>query len=118
MRKNDQGLNSYEWIAALSILLFIAILCVIAWNAPENRWPKKQGIDIPSPKALITIYLSGAIKNPGRYHFEEGENLRECLQKIELSEDADIEKLALDKPLKRGQRIKIPKKKKKAKESI
>lgn len=108
--KHD-NLYPHEWMAVMALLLFLAVLIQFAWNAPETRWPDKEGKPVSIPFEQVVVSITGAVTKEGRYHFPAGITVGEALEKIELLPEASVEKLDLKKPLKRGQRIKIPQKK-------
>lgn len=106
-----EELRSYEWVVIVLILAVLLISTKIALNAPDQRWPTKEGNPVPAPQEQLVISITGAVLNEGRYHFEKGTTLRQALQQVKLTPDADISRLFLDKELKRGQKVRIPKKK-------
>ena len=102
------NLYPHEWMAVMGLMLFLAILIHFAWIAPDTRWPERDGRAIDAPHALVVVTFSGAIAKEGRYHFKAGTTLGDALNTVELLPEANISKMPLEKPLKKGQRIKIP----------
>jgi hypothetical protein len=110
-KKSSDELRSHEWIAVAILLLFMCMLSKLAWNAPDSRWPERDGKPVATPQEQIVITLSGAIEKEGRYHFPKGVTLGQVLAAVPLKENADLRKFNLAKELKRGQKIRIPYKK-------
>jgi hypothetical protein len=108
---HEKELQPHEWMAVCGLLLFIAVLIKFAWNAPDSRWPQRAGVKVSAPKEMVVVNIRGEVMQAGRYHYEAGTTLGEALKKVELKPDADVSKMALTKPLKRGQRINVPKRK-------
>lgn len=108
--KHD-NLHPHEWMAVMALLLFLAVLIQSAWRAPDSRWPEKEGRALAAPHEQLVVTFTGAIAKEGRYHFKAGTTLGEALKEIELLPEANTSKMALEKPLKRSQRIRIPSKK-------
>lgn len=110
--KNEE-LRPHEWIALATFFLILALISKIAWNAPANRWPQKERLPVLPPQEQIVITISGAVNQEGRYHFPKGTTIKEALEEVQIKPDADLSKLQFEKPLKTGQRLKIPHKKQK-----
>lgn len=105
---DEMGLFQYEWIVVLSLISFMAILMKLGWNAPEDRWPEKEGVLVAKPVEFVVVCLEGAVEKAGRHHFPQGTTLRNALEKVVLLPEADLSKLDLDQVLKRRQKIKVP----------
>jgi hypothetical protein len=104
-------LRPHEWVSVALFLLVMCFLTKIAWNAPSDRWPKRNREPVPVPREQIVVTISGAVAKEGRYHFVKGTTLGQALEAAQLSEDADMQKLTLDRELKSRQKIRIPRKK-------
>lgn len=111
MSKKVKSLANYEWIVVFFLITVMIVLTKMALNAPFPRWPTKDNEPAPLPEEQVVISISGELESPGRYHFAKGTTLKQALSKIKLTENAEIEHLKLDQALKKGQKVRIPKRK-------
>ena len=72
----------------------------------ENTITKSRALNIPS-KAMITINVSGAVKNGGVLALPKGTRLQDLLSILELEENADIEPLQKKRKLTNGELVVI-----------
>lgn len=112
---NTKTLYPREWLAILTLTLFLLVLSKIAWQAPENRWPQKKGLPFPPSDKQIVVNFSGHLQEEGRYHFNKETTLGDAVEAIKLNEDADVSNLDFTQILKSGDHVKIPGKKNKNK---
>lgn len=104
----ERDLYPHEWGVVALIIFGMLTIGKIAWAAPDERWPKRNGSPVPIPEELVVISISGAVEKEGRYHFKKGTTVLQALEKAVLKEDADLTKLRLDKEIRRGQSLRVP----------
>lgn len=73
----------------------------------ENMISKARVITVPA-LTLITLHLSGAVKNPGKLVVPKGTSLEQLVEKIEFSENADIKKMKRKRKLKNEEKVIVP----------
>lgn len=105
---DNSSLSTYEKMVVHIFCCFLFVLIKFAFRAPEERWPQNT-VKENLIKRQIVIWISGEIENEGKYHFNEGDTLKEVLRAVSLKKEADLKSLDFSKPLKTGQRIKIKK---------
>lgn len=103
-------LRSREWVAVFILLAGFIVLSKNAWQAPATRWPTFNGDLIEKPVILIAVRIQGAVKNPGIFNVKEGTKIKEVLDLSVLDEDADLSRIDLEKPVHKGQKLTIRKK--------
>lgn len=103
-------LYPHEWITAIAIFSFFLALAKIAWHAPDSRWPQEKGA-FTSSEQQIVVHISGALGQEGRYHFPKGTTLGQAVDALSLNSEADVSNLDLQKVLRKGEHVKIGKKK-------
>jgi protein involved in polysaccharide export with SLBB domain len=61
-------------------------------------------------KTLLTVYIEGAVKRPGKYQIESGTRWQELVDQVEFLPDADLTSLRKKRQfLREGNRVTIPK---------
>ncbi len=96
-----------EWVATSLVLGFLAFAAVTA-NFSLTR-AKNILYKTPPPKKL-TIFLTGAVQNPGEYECTPGISVKELLKKTDLKSSANRRKIPFKKILLSDQTIQIPEK--------
>lgn len=103
-----------KWLVVLGI-----VLCCVAgglWQS-RSRTPETQGgqaqaqVAAPRPekKARATIYISGAVQNPGLYQVEPGIRYQEALEVAGgATEEADLTRVNLARKCKDGSQVNVP----------
>lgn len=95
-----------------SVLVFVAMALALSLHALRVTSNEVILEQFPSNAIQeIVITIEGAIAEPGRYHFKKGVKIREVLGSVQLLDDADISRLNLDQSIKKGRKLKIPKRK-------
>lgn len=103
-----------KWLVVLGI-----VLCCVAgglWQSrsrtPENPGGQAQAqVAAPRPekKARATIYISGAVQNPGLYQVEPGIRYQEALEVAGgATEEADLTRVNLARKCKDGSQVNVP----------
>lgn len=100
-----QQLYIYEWFAVMAFSCFLVCLGAIS-HLNRETIDKSQAIEEWVPE--IYVQVSGAVDNPGRFFVKEGSVLEDLMPQLQFGEDADKTFLKLDKPLRNGQKIRIP----------
>lgn len=106
-------LRRREWLAVCTIIVLMALFANWSLRAPASRWPKSQGVPLCRPEEQVVMRIRGAVHLPGRYHFPVGTTVEQALLVAGPLPEADTSRLDLEQPLKHGQSLVIPKKKKK-----
>lgn len=73
---------------------------------PTKKVRDGQTIKVPTLE-LITIYLEGAVKQPGAKLVPKGTEMEDLLSLVEFKKDADLAKLKRKKRLKEGEIVKV-----------
>lgn len=109
LMKNQERLNSQEWIVVLSLILLMSVITYIT-HRPRIISPQyhSKPHDLISNK--ICVHIKGAVENPSVYIVEKGSTIGEVLSEARLLPNADLSHMLLEKKLKDGQLIKVPKK--------
>jgi hypothetical protein len=81
----------------------------IASLPPENNVPCETPLN-------ITIYITGAVDNPGVFHVPAPASVKQALALSTLAADADPKKMKWESSVRQGQVIRVPHKRKSAKE--
>jgi DNA uptake protein ComE-like DNA-binding protein len=107
MTKEDikQELFLHEWVAVL-VLSFVLIGIGLLSYLNSDILPDNYASEPWVPEIYVTV--TGAVDNPGKYFVKEESILNDLIPQLIFSSDADKTLLKLDKPLKNGQKIKIP----------
>lgn len=101
-----------KWLVVLGI-----VLCCVAGGLWQSRShpPEPQGgqaqVAVPrsEKKAKVTIYISGAVQNPGLYQVEPGIRYQEALEVAGgATEEADLTRVNLAKKCKDGSQVNVP----------
>lgn len=107
-------LHIREWAVIGVVGGLIAAFSCVSWftrlhaKADLERWAHAT-----QNKKEIEITLIGAVKDPGKYLFSPGVTLKEVLQKVGLSKQADRKKINFKKVIYTSEKIEIPAKPKK-----
>lgn len=105
---NTASFSVKEKVVVLLFSCFLLTLVKFAFRAPDERWP--QGANKENFKNYqMIVWISGEVENEGRYHFNEGDTLKNALEVVSLKKEASLKGLDLNEKLKTGQRIKIKK---------
>jgi len=101
------SLPLHEWLAVASILALMAAFMAIT-TIQRNHYS-------PSPHNLneiqeIEVSIKGAVEKPGTYRVQQGTLLKELLQQAIPMENSNLSRLKLERPLRDGQAIHVPKK--------
>lgn len=103
-----------KWLVVLGI-----VLCCVAgglWQS-RNRTPEtgtgQAEAQMAEPrqekKALATVYISGAVQNPGLYQVEPGIRYQEALKAAGgVTEEADLARVNLAKKCRDGSQVNVP----------
>jgi competence protein ComEA len=74
---------------------------------PDTVIRKSRAVTIPR-KEKMTVYLSGAVAQPGAYQVQKGTSLQELLKQVKLAPQADVERIKGGRKLKSNELIEIP----------
>lgn len=96
----QSALHMREWII---VYLFVALLITIS----VVSYSKKHSLI--APEATINVVITGAVQDTKRLQIHALSTIADVLNCIELSDDADLDKLIIDERVKSGILI-IPKK--------
>lgn len=107
-----ETLTPPEWIAFSLFLVITTTLTAVAYvnRTPELPYTSPDAVYISKPE--IHVSVNGAVKYPQSIILRKGATLRDLLEQVELTPEADITALNQDKVLRKGQKVKIPCKKK------
>jgi len=111
----DSYLTPPEWLAVSLFIIITGSLAGLAYFTQTPDLPTSLEDPVYATPQEVTIRVSGAVKEPGTYRVPKGSSVRDLLEKIATTDEADTDRLDLDKPLRRGQALKVPVKKKKRK---
>jgi hypothetical protein len=102
---STQQLQIHEWLAVILITALLFSLGALAYlNRETNNLPQLfQEAFIPE----IEVIVEGAVENGGKFIVKKGMTLRDLLPELQLSENVDLSELALDRPLRNHQKVKI-----------
>lgn len=103
-----------KWLVILGI-----VLCCAAgglWHSrsqtrePQGSQAEAQVVAVrPERKARVTIYISGAVQNPGLYQVEPGIRYQEALEVAGgVTEEADLTRVNLARKCKDGSQVNVP----------
>lgn len=92
-----------EWIAALLMLLILSLLTTVSF---VSKWQSST-----SSQPLICVHIVGAVEKEQDLNLPHGASIADALSHIALSDDAAVEKMAYDAPLRQNQILIVPKKK-------
>jgi SLBB domain len=106
-KSENPSLYAYEWISVAFICTFVTLLIFITiFNGSSNA-----ALD-PIPHYIIEqeiiVKVEGAVQNPGFYQMRKGNKIKDILQKVTLSPEADLRKVKTEMKLRNGQIVKIP----------
>lgn len=107
----------HEWLAILFLIVLLAGLSLLALipSDPIANLPKDPPKHIVEQE--IEVFIEGAVEKPGSYIAKRGDLVKDIVAQAVLKEDADLQRLKLEKKLRKGQVIKVHSKLKKAKNS-
>jgi hypothetical protein len=110
-------LPTHEWLAILFLIVLLAALSIIALipSDPIANLPKDPPKHIVDQE--IEVFIEGAVEKPGSYIAKRGELVKDIVALAVPKDDADLQRLKLDKKLRKGQVIKVQSKIKKVKVS-
>lgn len=97
-----------EWIICVTSVLSVAFLFVISFS-PDRRNVQENVKNIDHLKK-ITVVVSGAVVNPGRYEVEVGTSLKKVLDKVGFRVSADKKSLYSKKTLLNSCEVFVPEK--------
>ena len=95
----DQGLAVHEWAAVCSLI--IALLTI----ATCSFFNKYTSADFSEK---ISIFVTGAVVEPKKLELSMGSRIIDVLSSVELLNSADMEKIALDTPLRPNSIVVMP----------
>jgi DNA uptake protein ComE-like DNA-binding protein len=107
VRRGIPDLKSREWVAVFILLAGFLFLSKGAFQAPNGRWPMAKGEPIEKPSSLIVIRVQGAVQKPGVYQFRAGTKIAEVLQACEVKDEANLTKIDMEQPVKKGQKLTV-----------
>ncbi len=108
----EDNLSPPEWLGVIVFLTITLALSITAYvrRTPELPITSPDVVYISSPDIYVSV--NGAVEYPQSVIIPKGSTIRELLDILPLTEEADISKLNPNKVLRKGQRLKIPSKKK------
>ncbi|MFV0339517.1 MAG: SLBB domain-containing protein [Parachlamydiaceae bacterium] len=107
-----QDLSSREWVAVFLLTASFLFLSKSAFQAPDGRWPMDGEKPMNKPASLVVVRVQGSVDKPGAYQFRAGTTIGEVLKVCRVNDTADLTKIDLKQPVKKGQKLTIRSKKK------
>lgn len=99
------SLPVHEWLAITFIIFIVLSLALLSLRPSEQLMlPPQQSLE----HDRLEITIDGAVKHPGTYQVQQGSLLQEVISQAELSPDADLKRLKLDKKLVKDQVVTVP----------
>ena len=77
-------------------------------GVPGEQVLEKQSGEIAGKAKEIIVHVTGAVSNPGVYHFSTGARVNDAVEKAKPLEEADINAINLAEPLVDGKPVRIP----------
>lgn len=106
-------LYPFEWGVVLVFVGSILALSIYSWAHSEVESVIETGQVAWICPPLVTITVSGAVKNPGDYQVNRGTTIEEAVKKAEPLIESDLSRLALKATIQKKRKIFVPYKKKK-----
>lgn len=125
----DKKASTHSGLIFFLVLVFIFAGYFLYKNIPSNAASGSTGIQISYPEThagassekkenFITVYITGAVKNPGIYQIPSSTRIKDALELAGGTEPyADITRINLAKKLKDGEMIRVPGKKEEKKQA-
>lgn len=102
--------NKY-YIATTLCIAILAIVFVLKFESGKSQKPSISTVSTQAPTVNLTI--SGAVKLPGTYQIKAGSSLSDNLEVFGgFADDANIDEIKLDEPIKKDKTFTIKQKKK------
>jgi hypothetical protein len=107
----------HEWLAILFLIVLLAGLSLLALipSDPIASLPKDLPKHIVDQE--IEVFIEGSVEKPGSYIAKRGDLVKDIVAQAVPKDDADLQRLKLDKKIRKGQVIKVHSKLKKTKTS-
>jgi hypothetical protein len=112
----ENHLYIHEWIAAIVIIVVMGVLTTISCMGNSSVSSSQLIQKTAKASEEIVVEISGAVEMPGRYTLKAGTTVRDAVQMAKPLPEASLSRLKLDKPVRKGQKIKVPKKGRRMKE--
>lgn len=98
----------HEWMAVLTILLFLGTLtlCIVfspKQTAPSSTTPPHFMVD-----QNIEVIIEGAVEHPGVHTLARGAKISDLLKKAIPLPEADLKTIKTERELRSGQTVKVP----------
>jgi SLBB domain len=103
--QNEAKLKVHEWLSILILIGAIISLMLIALLTESHT--KIIDLKFVKSEQKIEVLVKGAVKHSGIYKIPSGMLMRDFLQLADVSPDADLRRLSLDRPLKRARLLNI-----------
>lgn len=101
----------HEWMAAMALIILLAVLTAIVLFSNEKPLLKNTEEEHYVVSQEIEVKIEGAVQKTGSYRVKRGTLLGDVLKEAEPADDADLTRLKLDRPVRKGQVIKVRKRK-------
>ncbi len=102
------SLQAHEWLAVVVIIGFMGMLTVLSLSSRHASYSTGEPHHVVSPDIMVII--EGAVEKTGSFTIPKGTTLREVLDLAKPFPEAHLEKLNLNKPVRKNQVIKVPEK--------
>lgn len=104
----NRHLPVHEWIAVITIVSFILGLGIVSYLNTSKEYPIDEHLVVHNPSNQITIFVDGAVANPGPITVPEGTRLQDLKKNITLRPGADTRVLNKKRKLQDQETITVP----------
>jgi hypothetical protein len=109
MQEQQTRLPLHEWMAVIAILFLIFVLLAVV-ILKGNDGEINQ---LDHPHHIISqefeVFVEGAVEKPGPYTVKRGSTLQDAINLAVPNSEAKLDKFKMEKKLRKGQVIKVPK---------
>lgn len=100
----------HEWMAIAVLILFLLGLTLLAFFSQQRAFPIPEAPPKELVEQEIEVFVEGAVEHPGHFHVKKGALVKDVLEQAKPTSDANLKRIKPDRKLRKGQVIKIPRK--------
>jgi hypothetical protein len=105
--EKEAHLPFQEWVIIFLISLIMISLSIITFALNDRPMPNHIDEHILY-SSEITVFIDGAVSNPGSYKLKKGDTIRELLLIVKPLPDANLSRIKISTRLKNKQKIHVP----------
>ena len=108
MNDDPPKLPVHEWLAIAILAGALMMLTGMAFLSTDAPIANKLGPPHHVVSQEIDVFIEGEVEYPGRHRLKRGSLIKDLLALAEPLSDADLSHIHYDKPLRKGQVVKVP----------